>query len=64
MVYISPCLDRGVVKWTAETAGRSAIEEANRRGVGGVDGLLAGHSAGVVDAAQVLFDELNRPEKC
>jgi hypothetical protein len=27
-------------------------------GVGGVDGLLAGHPAGVVDAAQALLDEL------
>jgi hypothetical protein len=29
-----------------------------RRVVGGVDGLLAGHPAGVVDAAQVLLNEL------
>jgi hypothetical protein len=35
-----------------------------RRGVGGVDGLLGGQPAGLVDAAQVLLDELIHPEKC
>jgi hypothetical protein len=37
---------------------------AARQGVGGVDGLLGGQPAGLVDAAQVLLDELIHPEKC
>jgi hypothetical protein len=36
---------------------------AARQGVGGVDGLLGGHPASLVDAAQVLRDELIQPEK-
>jgi len=45
--YISPCVDSGVTEWTPETAARGAIGwAAPRRGVGGVDGLLAGHPAG------------------
>jgi hypothetical protein len=54
------------MKWTPEMAARGAIEgkwAAVRRGVGGVDGMLGGHPAGFVDAAQVLLDELTDPEK-
>ena len=66
MVYIWPCLDGGVMKWTPEAAARGAIEgkyTAARRGFGGVDGLLAGHPAGLVDAARVLLAEVIHSEK-
>ena len=56
------------MKWTPETATRGAIEGA----VGGCAGEASvlsmacsvGHPTGVVDAAQVLLDELIHPEKC
>jgi hypothetical protein len=54
------------MKWTPEAAARGAIEgkyTAARRGVGGVDGLLAGHPAGLVDAARVLLAEVIHSEK-
>ena len=37
---------------------------AAQRGVGGVDALLSGHPADVVDAVQVLLYELIAPKKC
>src|ERR1700732_38905 len=68
MGYISPCLDGGVVKGkAAEMPARCAIEgkcAPARRDVGGVDGLLGGHPASLVDASQVLLDVLIPPEQC
>ena len=56
-------LDCGVVeRAAAETVARRAIEDGQYagagRGAGGVDGLLAGYPAGLVDAAQVLLHEV------
>ena len=64
MVYISPRLDSGVVKWTPETAARGAIQGASGRLRGEASVVSMACSVGTVDAAQVLLDELIHPEKC
>src|SRR6202021_159525 len=56
-------LDCGVVeRAAAETVARRAIEDGQYagpgRGAGGVEGLLAGYPAGLVDAAQVFLHEV------
>jgi hypothetical protein len=59
VVYISPCRDSGVVKWTPETAARGAIDGASGWLRGEVSmACSVGTPAGLVDAAQVLLHEL------
>jgi hypothetical protein len=62
VVYISPCRDSGVVKWTAaEMAARGAIEGASARLRGEASVVSMACS---VDAAQGLLDVLMDREKC
>jgi hypothetical protein len=62
MVYIPPCLESGVVKYTAaEMPARGAIEGASARLRGEASVVSMACS---VDAAQGLPDVLIHPEKC
>ena len=62
------CLDGGVMKWTPETAARSAIEGGSGRLRGEASVVSMDCSVGIPPAwrmrAQVLLDELIHPKKC
>jgi hypothetical protein len=68
VVYISPRLDSGVVNGLRGNGGPGCYRGASARLRGEASVVSTarsgGHAAGVVDAAQVILDELIHLEKC